>query len=105
MLCSYADFGNGSLQSEWLRKDLLKIDRAKTPWVLAVWHTPWYTSNHHHPMTEGAAMRESMETMMMEAGVDLVFNGHVHAYERTKPVYKLEVDEAHGIPYIVIGDG
>ena len=31
-------------------------------------------------MKEGAAMRESMEVMLMEAKVDLVFNGHVHAY-------------------------
>lgn len=26
-------------------------------------------------------------------------------YERTKPVYQLEVNEQAGIPYVVIGDG
>merc|ERR1719253_170630 len=50
-------------------------------------------------------MRESMETLMMQAEVDLIINGHVHAYERTKPVYQLALDEARGIPYITIGDG
>jgi len=43
-------------------------------------------------------MRESMETLMMQAEVDLIINGHVHAYERTKPVYQLALDEARGIP-------
>ena len=105
LLCSYADTGNLSIQSQWLREDLAKIDRKKTPWVIGMWHTPWYTSNHHHPMSEGATMRAGMEVMMMEAKVDLVFNGHVHAYERTKPVYQLEVNEQQGIPYITIGDG
>jgi hypothetical protein len=37
------------------------VDRTKTPWVIAMFHTPWYTSNAHHPMSEGTAMREAME--------------------------------------------
>ena len=36
-------------------------------------------------------MRESMEGLLHDAKVDAVFNGHVHSYERTKPVYNLEV--------------
>jgi hypothetical protein len=61
VLCSYADFTNGSLQAQFLRKDLASVDRSRTPFLLAMWHTPWYTSNHHHPMSEGAEMRASME--------------------------------------------
>jgi len=39
--------------------------------------------------------------------VDVVFNGHVHAYERTHPVYHdKNTDETEGgITYITIGDG
>ena len=37
--------------------------------------------------------------------VDVVFNGHVHAYERTKPVYQNRTDCTRGIPHITIGDG
>jgi hypothetical protein len=55
-LCSYAGFGAGSDQYEWLLQDLANIDRTKTPWVVAMWHTPWYTSNAHHPRSEGATM-------------------------------------------------
>ena len=32
-------------------------------------------------------MRESMETMMYNNGVDIVLNGHLHEYERSKSVY------------------
>lgn len=39
--------------------------------------------------------------------VDVVFNGHVHAYERSEPVYHDKVTPASegGITYITIGDG
>ena len=37
-------------------------------------------------------------------GVDLVLNGHVHAYERTHPMYKYKPDTCGPI-YITIGDG
>ena len=96
-LCSYADF---AAQLAWLRRDVAGIDRARTPWVIAMWHTPWYTSNHHHPMSEGAKMRQAMEALLLQARVDVVFNGHVHAYERTHPV-----PTAAGITHITIGDG
>ena len=32
-------------------------------------------------------MREAMEDALYEFGVDVIFTGHVHAYERTHPVY------------------
>ena len=57
-------------------------------------------SNHHHPMSEGAQMRQAMEALLLQARVDVVFNGHVHAYERTHPV-----PDAGGITHITIGDG
>ena len=41
MLCSYADFSDASIQAQWLRSDLARVDRKKTPWLIAVWHTPW----------------------------------------------------------------
>ncbi len=31
-------------------------------------------------------MRAAMEPLLLQYGVDLVFSGHVHAYERTAPV-------------------
>ena len=43
-------------------------------------------------------MREAMEPLFLKAGVDLVFNGHVHAYERTHPIARGRVAK-DGIPY------
>ena len=33
-----------------------------------------YTSNRHHPMSEGARMREDLEPLLLAAGTDLVLN-------------------------------
>jgi len=78
MLCSYAASGPGSPQHEWLTRDLASVDRRRTPWLIAVLHTPWYTSNRHHPMSEGARMREDLEPLLLAAGTDLVLNGRAH---------------------------
>ena len=61
--------------------DLAKVDRQKTPWLIAAVHAPWYNSNTAH-QGSGEGMREAMEDMLLEAKVDVLFAGHVHAYER-----------------------
>ena len=81
MLGSYADFSVESQQYVWLQLDLAKIDRVKTPWVITMVHAPWYTTNEAH-QGEGESMRQAMEELLFKARVDLVFAGHVHAYER-----------------------
>jgi hypothetical protein len=50
-------------------------------------------------------MRAAMESLMLKYEVDVVFNGHVHAYERTHPVVDEKVDCKKGINYVTIGDG
>jgi hypothetical protein len=103
MLGSYADFNVESQQYEWLKLDLAKIDRVKTPWVIALVHAPWYTTNEAH-QGEGESMREAMENLLYEAHVDLVFAGHVHAYERFTRIYDNKADSC-GPMYMTIGDG
>lgn len=48
MLGSYVDYEAGSEQYEWLVRDLERVDRQRTPWLIAVLHVPWYSSNMHH---------------------------------------------------------
>ncbi|KAH9316936.1 hypothetical protein KI387_018705, partial [Taxus chinensis] len=81
MLGSYADFGPGSDQYKWLQEDLGRVDRVRTAWIIALLHTPWYNTNTAH-QGEGEAMRKDMEKILYAANVDMVFAGHVHAYER-----------------------
>ncbi|XP_022857759.1 purple acid phosphatase 18-like [Olea europaea var. sylvestris] len=103
MLGSYADYDEYSDQYNWLKADLSKVDRERTPWLLAVFHVPWYNSNHAH-QGEGDDMMASMEPLLYAAGVDVVFAGHVHAYERSRRVYNGKLD-ACGPNHITIGDG
>ncbi|CAA0818844.1 Purple acid phosphatase 22 [Striga hermonthica] len=103
MLGSYADFNSDSDQYKWLQADLASIDRAITPWVLVLVHVPWYNSNSAHK-GEGEGMRKAMERMVYDARVDLVFAGHVHAYERFTRVYDNKANEC-GPVHVTIGDG
>lgn len=103
MLGSYTDYDEYSDQYGWLKADLAKVDRKKTPWLLALFHVPWYNSNVAH-QGEGDGMMSSMEPLLNAAGVDIVLSGHVHAYERSKRVFSGKSDRC-GAVHITIGDG
>ncbi|XP_020581260.1 purple acid phosphatase 22-like [Phalaenopsis equestris] len=103
MLGSYADYGVRSQQYKWLKADVGKVDRKKTPWVLAIVHVPWYNTNDAH-QGEGEGMRKEVEKLVFDAKVDIVFAGHVHAYERFTRIYDNCYNPCGPI-YITIGDG
>ncbi|VFQ59188.1 unnamed protein product [Cuscuta campestris] len=105
MLGSYAKFERGSAQYKWLQSDLKKIDRTKTPWLFVFVHAPWYNSNTaHQGEKESVDMKDAMEDLLFKAKTDVVFSGHVHAYERFARVYKNKANKC-GPMYITIGDG
>ncbi|KAL9676533.1 hypothetical protein QQ045_004747 [Rhodiola kirilowii] len=103
MLGSYADFDAESDQYKWLEADLAKVDRKVTPWLIVLLHDPWYNTNAAHK-GDGESMRKAMEEMLYKARVDMVFSGHVHAYERFTRVYNNKADHC-GPVYVTIGDG
>jgi hypothetical protein len=82
------DFSHQLRQYTWLESELQSVDRSVTPWVLVTFHRPWYCSNTAHPGS-GDAMRDSYEDLFYKYGVDVNLVGHTHAYERTKPMYKV----------------
>ncbi|XP_021764750.1 probable purple acid phosphatase 20 [Chenopodium quinoa] len=105
MLGSYTDFDQGSSQYTWLEGDLKKVNRKKTSWVVVVLHAPWYNSNMAHVGEyESVDMRKAMEQLLYDARVDIVFAGHVHAYERFTRVYDGKANKC-GPMHITIGDG
>ncbi|XVF76230.1 hypothetical protein PTKIN_Ptkin13bG0249500 [Pterospermum kingtungense] len=105
MLGSYTDFDPDSDQFKWLQADLGKINRGKTPWIVAIIHAPWYNTNSaHQGEPESDDMKQSMEELLYKARVDVVFAGHVHAYERFTRVYNGKADNC-GPVHITIGDG
>ncbi|KAA8548404.1 hypothetical protein F0562_000088 [Nyssa sinensis] len=103
MLGGYIAYNKSADQYKWLERDLAKVDRKVTPWLIATWHPPWYSSYKAH-YREAECMRVAMEELLYNYGVDVVFNGHVHAYERSNRVYNYTLDPC-GPVYITVGDG
>ena len=104
-LNSYMPFNDTSDQYKWLEADLKSIDRERTPWVFAGTHAPWYNSNKHHQNEpEEWGMKDAMEPLFHKHQVDVLFCGHVHAYERSHPVYNGTVTPGAMLE-INIGDG
>jgi predicted phosphodiesterase len=101
----YSNTSTTSLQYKWLQADLESVNRTLTPWIIVVLHCPWYSSNkNHYGDTQTVLMRDSMEYLFYMYNVNIVFSGHVHAYERTYPVYRNSTN-GYGTVYITIGDG
>ncbi|KAL5710657.1 putative purple acid phosphatase 20 [Ranunculus cassubicifolius] len=105
MLGSYTDFEVDTAQYKWLQADLAKVDRVKTPWVVVLLHAPWYNTNTaHQGEYEATGMKQAMEELLYRARADVVYAGHVHAYERFTSVYDGKANGC-GPVYITIGDG
>nr|XP_043625002.1 purple acid phosphatase 15 [Erigeron canadensis] len=103
MLGGYIAYDESSDQYKWLQRDLANVDRQVTPWLVGVWHPPWYNTYVSH-YKEVECMRIAMEELLYNAGVDIIFNGHVHAYERSNRVYNYTLDPC-GPVHITVGDG
>ncbi|XP_059651567.1 purple acid phosphatase 15-like isoform X4 [Cornus florida] len=76
MLGGYIAYNKSADQYKWLERDLANVDRKVTPWLVATWHPPWYSSYKAH-YREAECMRVAMEELLYKYGVDIVFNGHV----------------------------
>jgi Calcineurin-like phosphoesterase len=101
----YSPSNATSPQYQFLLSDLSRVNRKLTPWVIVVMHCPWYNSNRVHYLEwQSIDMRGNLEDIFHTYKVNVVFSGHVHAYERSKPVYN-DVVRADGTVYITIGDG
>ena len=79
-------------QVDWL-KDKLATD--STTWKIAFFHHPPYSSGGAHG--SDTKLREIVEPLFVRYGVNVVFAGHEHFYERIKP--------QQGIYYFISGSG
>jgi len=87
----------------WLRNDLAANDKS---WLIAYWHHPPYTNGSHNSDDEGTLedMRVNFVPILEEYGVDMVFTGHSHSYERSLLLYGHygASDELAGNPEFVV---
>jgi 3',5'-cyclic AMP phosphodiesterase CpdA len=77
-------------QIAWLEEQLSKSD---SRWKIAYFHHPLYSSGGRHGSETD--LRTRVEPLFLKHGVDVVFAGHEHFYERIKP--------QKGIYYFTVG--
>lgn len=76
------DFSTKSVQYQWFLATLQAVNRTRTPWIIVNFHYPMYSS--YSGTYKGIdCFRATYEPLFLQFGVDLVFNGHVHACEST----------------------
>jgi hypothetical protein len=77
-------------QMQWLTKEL---EGSGSEWKIAFFHHPLYSSGERHGPDE--ELRRVLEPLFLRYGVNIVFSGHEHFYERLKP--------QKGIQYFIAG--
>jgi len=88
-----ADFSPGSPQYTWLQAELQSTEYTDAIWHFVFFHHPPYTAAGH---SDDPAVKAYLVPLFEQRGVDMVFSGHSHAYERYFH---------NGIYYIVTGGG
>jgi predicted phosphodiesterase len=88
------DYSPGSPQYEWLVQELQSAAYRDATWHIALFHHPPFTSTTGHP--DDATVQRHLVPLFEQYGVDAVFSGHNHIYERY--LY-------NGVHYIVTGGG
>lgn len=77
---AYVDWSDPSLR-KWLTDDLAKA--AKKTWRFVFFHQPGFHSAKNH---QGEKQMRLVADIFEQGKVDVVFNGHVHNYQRSKPI-------------------
>lgn len=93
--------------------------------ALAASTATWKFAAHHHPcfssdeddfgdtwkgkadinFRPGDRNARHLIPLYEKHGVDIVFAGHIHSYERTWPILNMTINQARGVRYIVSGGG
>jgi hypothetical protein len=92
---------NGSPQYQWLTNDLARTSK---PWKILFFHLPVSTSSFHaaedqnaNNISDQTDLQEIILPIASEYGVQMIFNGHDHNYERFAPI--------QGVHRVVSGGG
>ncbi|MGC6459271.1 MAG: metallophosphoesterase [Akkermansiaceae bacterium] len=102
--------GPGSEQYQWLEKQL---EASKATWKILCHHHPAYTSDENdygdlwktNKSTRGDLNARHLAHLAHKKGVDLIWNGHIHSYERTWPLQQGKPVTKDGTIHLITGGG
>jgi hypothetical protein len=77
-------------QLDWFERE---VQASRAEWKIVFLHHPLYTSGRYGLAARG--VRLALESAFVDGGVDAVFSGHEHIYERVEP--------QRGILYFITG--
>lgn len=103
-----AELAPGGEQYEWLARTLAT---STATWkFVAHHHAPFSSDEDDYGNTweqsatpQGDLQLRELVPLYEQHGVDIVFFGHLHVYERTWPIRDLKVDPEYGVVYLVSG--
>jgi acid phosphatase type 7 len=110
LIDSNREVGPGSEQFLFLERELKK---SRAQWKIVCYHHPAYTSDENDygntwygPSTRGDLRVRKLVPLFDRYGVDIVWNGHIHSYERTWPLRDERAAAAgNGTVYMITGGG
>ena len=86
-------------QQAWLEKELAA---STSKWKIAYFHHPLYSTGERHGSE--VDLRTIVEPLFIKYGVNVVFSGHEHFYERLKPQNGIAYFTAGGSSKLRAGD-
>lgn len=109
MIDSNRNVDPGSEQFEWLNKGLAE---STAKWKFVCHHHPPYSSDENdygdlwktNKSTRGDLRVRQLAALYDKYGVDIVWNGHIHSYERTWPIRDGQPGK-QGTIYMITGGG
>lgn len=78
----------------WLSADLAATTQR---WKFVIWHQPAYSSSGNGTHAPETQMQTDIQPICAQYGVQMVFQGHNHFYERINPI--------NGVNYFITGTG
>lgn len=87
----------------WLETDL---QQTRQFWKVVYFHHPPYVTGFHEGDLQVTQVRERIVPILERHNVQLLFNGHEHSYQRSRPIRNgAVVENGTGVQYIVTGGG
>jgi predicted phosphodiesterase len=97
----YSTYAVGSAQYNWLVNDLATTTK---PWKILIYHEPSYSAGSDGDNVTA----RSLETLVTQYGVDMIYAGHSHNYARTGAYNLAQANNdpiALNVPHITSGGG